>query len=103
MKIVAVTSCPVGMAHTYMAAAALKKMAKKYGYEILVETQGSMGIRNKLSQSDIDSADIFINSADITIIEQERFNNIPTYKTSTSKVIKKAKDVFEEAIAIINK
>ena len=49
MKIIAVTSCPVGMAHTYMASAALKKAAKALDIDCKVETQGSMGIRDRLS------------------------------------------------------
>ena len=56
MKIIAVTSCPIGMAHTYMASAALKKAAKKAGVEIKVETQGSMGIRDKITTEDIKEA-----------------------------------------------
>ena len=59
MKIIAVTSCPIGMAHTYMASAALKKAAKKKEVEIKVETQGSMGIRDKIKKQEIEEADIF--------------------------------------------
>ena len=50
MKLVAVTACPTGIAHTYMAAAQLEKTAKKLGHTIKVETQGAMGIENELSQ-----------------------------------------------------
>lgn len=101
MKIIAITSCPVGMAHTYMAAASFKKMAKKLGHEIRVETQGSMGVRDKLSKAEINGADLFIDAADVAIEEPERFENIITYKTTTSKVIKKAQTVFEEAIKLV--
>ena len=101
MKIIAVTSCPLGMAHTYMAAATFKKMAKKLGHEIRVETQGSMGIRDKLTKTEIASADVFIDAADVAIVESERFKNIITYKTTPNKVIKKAKTVFEEALKLI--
>ncbi len=59
MKIVAVTSCPIGMAHTYMASAALKKAAKKKKVEMRVETQGSMGIRDKITKQEIEEADVF--------------------------------------------
>ena len=52
MKIVAVTACPTGIAHTYMAAEQLEKTAKKLGHTIKVETQGAMGIENELSQAD---------------------------------------------------
>jgi len=60
MKIVAVTACAGGIAHTYMAAEAIKKSAKKAGDEAKVEIQGSMGLENKLSPEDISSADLVI-------------------------------------------
>ena len=98
MKIIAVTSCPVGMAHTYMASAALKKTAKEMGHDILVETQGSMGIRDKISTQDIAEADIFINAADIAMEEGERFDAKPSYKTTTSKLIKKCPQEMQNAL-----
>ena len=102
MKIIAVTSCPVGMAHTYMAAAALKKAGKANGVEMLVETQGSMGIRDRIADRDIKNADLFIDAADVAIIEGERFTNLPTYKTTTSKLIKKGTEEVSKAIALLN-
>ena len=101
MKIIAVTSCPVGMAHTYMASAALKKTAKEMGHEILVETQGSMGIRDRISAKDIAEADIFINAADIVMEEGERFEGKPFYKTTTSKLIKKCPQEMQNALDAI--
>lgn len=98
MKIVAVTSCPVGMAHTYMASAALKKTAKEMGHDILVETQGSMGIRDKISVKDIQEADLFIDAADVAIEEGERFTGAPRYKTNTSKLIKKCAEEIQKAL-----
>lgn len=98
MKIIAVTSCPVGMAHTYMASAALKKTAREMGHDILVETQGSMGIRDKISAKDIAEADLFINAADIAIEEGERFDGKPSYKTSTSKLIKKCPQEIQNGL-----
>ena len=98
MKIIAVTSCPVGMAHTYMASAALKKAAKNLGMDLKVETQGSMGIRDRLSPEDIQEADIFIMAADIAMIEGERFDGIPTFKSTTSKLIKKSPEEIQKAI-----
>ena len=71
MKIVAVTACPTGIAHTYMAAEQLEKTAKKLGHAIKVETQGAMGIENELSQADIDAAEVAIFAADIAV-EQVR-------------------------------
>ncbi|MEJ2413113.1 MAG: PTS fructose transporter subunit IIB [Anaerolineales bacterium] len=98
MKIIAVTSCPVGMAHTYMASAALKKTAKQLGHQILVETQGSMGIRDRISPKDIKEADLFINAADVAIEEGERFQGLPTFRTSTSKLIKKCQEELQKAL-----
>ena len=101
MKIIALTSCPVGMAHTYMSAAALKKYAKKMRHEIKVETQGAMGIRDKLTAEDIAEADVFILAADGGAQEIERFENVPTYETTTSKAIRKTVKVINEALASI--
>ena len=98
MKIIAVTSCPIGMAHTYMASAALKKTAKEMGHDILVETQGSMGIRDKLSAQDIAEADVFINAADIAMEEGERLDGKPYYKTTTSKLIKNCPQEMQNAL-----
>lgn len=98
MKIVAVTSCPVGMAHTYMAAAALKKAAAKLGHEIKVETQGSMGIRDKITKEEATQADIFIMAADVAMMEAERFDGVPTFETTTSRLIKKGEEVIREAL-----
>lgn len=101
MKIIAVTSCPVGLAHTYMASAAIKKFAKKNGHTVLVETQGSMGIKDRLSEADIASADIFIDAADVAIQDPERFKDVLTFKTTTSLLIKKTQKVMDEAFESI--
>ena len=66
-KIVAVTACAAGIAHTYMAAESLEKAAKKTGYKIKVETQGSIGAENVLTETDIETADVVIIAADINI------------------------------------
>jgi len=101
MNIIAITSCPVGMAHTYMAAKALEKVATKNGINIKVETQGSVGIKNRLTKEDIENADVFIDSADIAITDRERFEHVLTYKTSTTQVIKKTVQVLQEAINLV--
>lgn len=102
MKIVAVTACAVGLAHTYMAAASLKKAAKDMGVDIKVETQGSMGIRDRIKPDEITDADVLILAADIAILEPERFKGIPTLNAPTNKVIRKAKDFIQQAIDLIN-
>jgi PTS system fructose-specific IIC component len=97
-KIVAVTACPTGIAHTIMAAEALKKTAEVMGYDIKVETQGSEGIRSPLSPEDIADADLVIIGADIHV-DASRFAGKPVYATSRSRTIRNTKAVLEEAIA----
>ncbi len=72
MKVVAVTSCATGIAHTYMAAEAIKKVCKKKGYECKVETQGALGIENQLKTKDIESADIIVFANDVGVSKAEQ-------------------------------
>jgi PTS system fructose-specific IIC component len=97
-KIAAVTACPTGIAHTIMAAEALKKTAQVMGYDIQVETQGSEGIKHPLSETDIAEADLIIVGADIHV-DLSRFAGKPVYATSTSRTIRNTKVVIEDAIA----
>ncbi|WP_261817076.1 PTS fructose transporter subunit IIB [Vibrio gallicus] len=73
MKVVAVTACPTGIAHTYMAADALKKAASKHNITLKVETQGAMGIENTLNSHDISQADKILIVSDIEIDQAARF------------------------------
>ena len=73
MKILAVTACPTGIAHTYMAAEALQKAADKLGLKIKVETQGAMGLENVLTAREIAGADLVLIASDIEIEQKERF------------------------------
>jgi PTS system fructose-specific IIC component len=72
MNILAVTSCPTGIAHTYIAAEALEQAAKTKGYNIKIETRGSIGVQNELTESDIVDADIIILACE-TAVPKERF------------------------------
>lgn len=83
MKIVGVSACPTGIAHTYMAQEAIEKEGRKRGYDVKVETQGSMGIENELSQEEIDEAHAVIMAVSIDIEEEERFEE----KDNENKVI----------------
>jgi len=94
MKIVAVTACPTGIAHTYMAAEQLEKTARKLGLTIKVETQGAMGVENELSQADIDTADVAILAADIAIDRPERFGSIRKIQIPVQAVLKNPEAVF---------
>lgn len=97
MKIVAVTACPTGIAHTYMAAEMLEKTAKAMGHEVRVETQGSMGIENELSAKDIKEADVVIFAVDIQVEKEERFAGKKTVKVGVGEAIKNPKGVIAKA------
>lgn len=73
MNIVAVTACPTGIAHTYMAKSALENAAKKFGHSIKVETQGAIGIENELTEKEIAEADAIILAISVRIEFEERF------------------------------
>lgn len=96
-RIVAVTACPTGIAHTFMAAEALKKQASLLGHEIAVETRGSAGPGAELSFDDIERADVVILAADMTV-PTERFGGKPVHETSTAAAIRDPKAVIEAAL-----
>jgi PTS system fructose-specific IIC component len=96
-KIIAVTGCPTGIAHTKMAAEALKKTATAMGHEIKVETQGAMGVEDPLSIDEIASADVVIVSSDI-YIDMNRFAGKPMYAASTTEAIRYTQAVIEAAL-----
>lgn len=94
MKIVAVTACPTGIAHTYMAAEQLEKTARALGHQIKVETQGAMGIENELSSKDITEADVAIFAVDIEVEQSERFDGKKIVRVPVQDAIKDPKAVF---------
>ena len=98
-KIVAITACPTGIAHTFMAAEALKKAATSLGYEIKVETQGSVGAKNALTAEDIAAADVVVIGAD-THVDQARFAGKAIYETSVGRALKESAKVLDEALAL---
>jgi PTS system fructose-specific IIC component len=98
MKFVAVTSCPTGIAHTYMAAEALEKAAKERGHDLRVETQGSAGIE-RLADGAIAEADAAIFAADAGVRERERFANLPFVEVGVSRAINRPGEVIEEVEA----
>lgn len=97
MKIVAVTACPTGIAHTYMAAEQIETTAKRAGHEIHVETQGSMGIENELSAEAIAAADVVIFAVDIEVEKKERFEGKKVVQASVSEAIKKPEALLARA------
>ena len=94
MKLVAVTSCPTGIAHTYMAAAQLEKAAKRLGHIIKVETQGSMGIENELRPGDIQGAEAAIFAVEVPVRNKERFEGMRIVEVSIQDVIKNPDAIF---------
>lgn len=100
MKIVAVTSCPTGIAHTFMAAEAMKKTAQVMGHDIKVETRGSVGTKNTLSEADIASADVVIFATDLRV-ESSRFAGLPVYETRISEAIRHTQEVIEAALKLV--
>ncbi len=97
-KLVAVTSCPTGIAHTYMAAEALQKAAAARQLSIKVETRGSIGAENVLTDEDIREADAVIIAAD-TAVDTGRFAGKPLVKVGVSEAIKDPAGLIEQALA----
>ncbi len=95
-KIVAITACPTGVAHTFMAAEALEETGSRLGHQIKVETRGSVGAKNQLTEQDIAEADLVIIAADIEV-PLERFNGKKLYKTSTGLALKKTEQEINNA------
>lgn len=97
MKIVAVTACPTGIAHTYMAAEQLEKTALAAGHSIRVETQGAMGIENQIPAAEIAAADVAIFAVDIEVEHRDRFEGKKIIQVSVSEAIKNPKGVLAKA------
>jgi PTS system fructose-specific IIB component len=94
MKIVAVTACPTGIAHTYMAAEQLEKTGKALGHEVKVETQGAMGIENEISAAEIKAADAVIFAIGIEVEGRERFAGLRCIEVGVAQAIKDPQAVF---------
>ena len=96
-KILAVTSCPTGIAHTYMAAEGLEKAAKKLGCSVKIETRGSGGAKNVLTEQEIASADCIIVAADAKV-PMERFAGKKVIECQVSDGINKAEELIKRAM-----
>ncbi|TSB45243.1 PTS fructose transporter subunit IIABC [Alkalicoccobacillus porphyridii] len=97
-RLLGVTGCPTGIAHTYMAADALKNKAAELGISIKVETNGSGGAKNKLTASEIEAADAIIVAAD-TKIEMDRFAGKKVIQAPVSDGVRKPKDLIDRALS----
>ncbi|NRB55468.1 MAG: PTS fructose-like transporter subunit IIB, partial [Salinicola sp.] len=96
-RIVAVTACPTGVAHTFMAAEALEQAGRALGHRIHVETQGSVGAQNPIGEADIEAADIVLLACDIEV-DDTRFAGKPIYRTSTSSALKQPQQTIQKAL-----
>ncbi|MGF1688847.1 PTS fructose-like transporter subunit IIB [Photobacterium japonica] len=96
MKLLGVTSCPSGVAHTYMAAEALETAAKAKGWEVKIETQGSIGIENEILMSEVEAADIIILTKDIAIKKEERFTGKKIVRVGVADAVKKAPQIMDK-------
>lgn len=97
-RIVAITACPTGVAHTFMAAEAIESEAHKRNFWVKVETRGSVGAANTLTAEDIEAADLVIVAADIEV-NLDKFQGKRLYRTSTSLALKKTAQEFDNALA----
>ncbi len=98
MKVVGITACPTGIAHTYMAQESLERELKKRGYEYKVETQGSLGIENELEQDEIDEADMIILCVSISIENEDRFDGKKVFNGDVNECISYPDRVVDKAL-----
>lgn len=97
-RVLAVTACPTGIAHTYMAAENLENMGKKLGIPVKAETNGSGGAQNVLTKEEIANADAIIIAADKNV-EMARFDGKPVIQTSVSEGIHKGEELIKRAVS----
>lgn len=98
--VLGITACTAGIAHTYMAAEGLKKAAEKLGVEIKVETQGTVGIENKITAQDVQQADVVIFAHDVAIRDVERFEGLPQIDVNAAAGIKDPEALIQQAIEV---
>ncbi|WP_430488883.1 PTS 2-O-a-mannosyl-D-glycerate transporter subunit IIABC [Rossellomorea marisflavi] len=96
--VLAVTACPAGIAHTYMAAEALVKAGKELGIKVFVEKQGANGIEDRHTSRRLQSADAVIFANDVAVKDESRFAHLPKVKTSVATPLRNAKGILEQAV-----
>lgn len=100
MKLVAVTACPTGIAHSQMAAENLEQTAERLGHEIKVEVQGAMGAENELTADDVADADAVIIASD-TAVSRDRFEGKPLVKGTVKDGVNDAEGLVERAAELV--
>ena len=103
MKIVGISACPAGLAHTPMAAKALEKAGKELGYDVKIEQQGSMGQVNVITLEEAKAADLVIIASDQKITDMERFSGKKVIRVDINICIKAPEAVIKKCVAAVNK
>ncbi|WP_170008515.1 PTS 2-O-a-mannosyl-D-glycerate transporter subunit IIABC [Bacillus fonticola] len=96
--ILAVTACPAGIAHTYMAAEALVKAGKELGVDVFVEKQGANGVEDRHSKVLLKKADAVVFAVDVAVKDEDRFGHLPKVKASVAAPLRNAKSLLEQAL-----
>ena len=94
--IVAVTACPAGIAHTYMAAEALIKAGNELGIEVFVEKQGANGIEDRHTAERLRKADAVVFAVDVAVKDEQRFSHLAKVKTPVAAPLRDAKGILQE-------
>ncbi|QIK69270.1 PTS fructose transporter subunit IIB [Erysipelothrix sp. HDW6C] len=94
MYIIGITACTAGIAHTYIAKEKLEVAARALGHEVKIETQGTIGAENILTEEDVARASVVIIAADIGISGKDRFKSVPVVEVPISIVMKSPKSLI---------
>ncbi|MGM0165576.1 PTS system, fructose-specific IIB component [Enterococcus sp. AZ135] len=101
MKIVGISACPAGLAHTPMAAKALEKAGAKLGYDVKIEQQGSLGQVNTITDAEAKEADFLLLATDQKVVGLERFDGKPQLRVNINTCIKAPEAVLKKCIAAV--
>lgn len=101
MKIVGISACPAGLAHTPMAAKALEKAGAKLGYDVKIEQQGSLGQVNEITAAEAKEADFLLLATDQKVVGLERFEGKPQLRVNINTCIKAPEAVLKKCIAAV--
>ena len=101
MKIVGISACPAGLAHTPVAAKALEKAGAKLGYEVKIEQQGSLGQVNEITAAEAKEADFLLLATDQKVVGMERFEGKPQIRVNINTCIKAPEAVLKKCVAAV--
>lgn len=102
MNIVGISACTVGIAHTYIAQKKIEMAAKKAGHNVKIETQGTIGIENALTDDEIAQADIVLLAADVQISGEERFAGKKVVKVKIEIAVKSPNKLIEKLEELVS-